>query len=77
MIKHKKLDSIDEEEDDILIELAKILSNFLDFIGGKQHILKIFKLLELLLVLDEAAVRNEVKFIYKNFSALIFSIIHI
>ncbi len=55
-----KIDSIDEEEDETLIELAKILSNFLDYIGGKQYIMKLFKLLEYLLVLDEVTVRNEV-----------------
>ena len=55
------LDSIDEEEDDTLIELSKILSNFLEFIGGKQYIMYIFKVLEKLLILDEVPVRNEVR----------------
>ena len=29
--------SLDEEEDEIIIELAKVLSNFIDCIGGKQY----------------------------------------
>ena len=57
-----KIDSIDEEEDETLIELAKILSNFTEFIGGKQHIMKLFKVLEKLLILDELLVRHEVIF---------------
>ena len=50
---------IDEEEDDILIELAKALSNFLDCIGGKGYTSEIFSILETLLCVDEVNIRNE------------------
>jgi hypothetical protein len=59
------LDSIDEEEDETLIELAKILSSFLECIGGKAHAIKILKILEILLVVDEQSVRNEALNSYK------------
>ncbi len=42
-----------------MIELARVLANFLDYIGGKSHATKLFKILELLLILDETSVRNE------------------
>ena len=48
-----------------MIELAQILSSFLEFIGGKSHSLKILKILEILLVLDEQSVRNEALNSYK------------
>lgn len=48
-----------------MIELAQILSSFLEFIGGKSHALKILKILEILLVLDEQSVRNEALNSYK------------
>lgn len=50
---------IDEEEDDILIELAKALSNFLDCIGGKMYTADLFSILETLLCVDEDNIRNE------------------
>lgn len=65
------IDSIDEEEDETLIELAKILSNFLEYIGGKQYIMKLIKLLETLMVIDEVSVRNEVKYKKNSFLLLL------
>ncbi len=59
------LDSIDEEEDETLVELARVLANFMDFIGGKAYAVKLFKLLELLLILDEQSVRNEALITFK------------
>ena len=51
--------AIDEEEDEIIIELAKVLSNFIECIGGKQYIKELFNLLEVILIIDEPFVRKE------------------
>ena len=51
--------AIDEEEDEIIIELAKVLSNFIECIGGKQYIKELFNLLEVILTIDEPFVRKE------------------
>ena len=37
----------------------------MDFIGGKAYAVKLFKLLELLLILDEQSVRNEALITFK------------
>ena len=50
---------IDEEEDEIIIELAKVLSNFIDCIGGKQYIKELFSVIEILLTIDEPFVIKE------------------
>ena len=50
---------IGEEEDEIIIELSKVLSNFIDCIGGKQYIKELFNLLEVILTIDEPFVRKE------------------
>ena len=50
---------IDEEEDEIILELSKVLSNFIDCIGGKQYIKELFNLLEVILTIDEPFVINE------------------
>ena len=50
---------IDEEEDEIIIELAKVLSNFIDCIGGKQYIKELFNLLQVILTIDEPFVIKE------------------
>ena len=50
---------IDEEEDEIIIELSKVLSNFIDCIGGKQYIKELFNLLEVIFTIDEPFVRKE------------------
>jgi serine/threonine-protein phosphatase 2A regulatory subunit A len=51
---------IDEEEDEIIIELAKVLSNFIDCIGGKQYIKELLNLLEIILTMDDHFVRIEI-----------------
>ena len=51
---------IDEEEDEIIIELAKVLSNFIDCIGGKQYIKELLNLLEVILTIDDHFVRIEI-----------------
>ncbi len=61
-----KSECIDEEEDETLVELARVLATFLDFIGGKAYASKLFKILELLLVLDELPVRKEAVMTFKS-----------
>ena len=51
---------IDEEEDEIIIDLAKVLSNFIDCIGGKQYIKELLNLLEIILTIDDHFVRIEI-----------------
>ena len=51
---------IDEEEDEIIIELAKVLSNFIDCIGGIQYIKELLNLLEIILTIDDHFVRIEI-----------------
>ena len=51
---------IDEEEDEIIIELAKVLSNFIDCIGGKQYIKELLNLIEIILTIDDNFVRVEI-----------------
>ena len=48
-----------EEEDEVLIELAKVLSNFIDCIGGKQYIKDLLGLFEVILSIDEPTIRKE------------------
>ena len=48
-----------EEEDEALIELAKVLSNFVDCIGGKQYIKDLLDLFEVILSIDEPTIRKE------------------
>jgi serine/threonine-protein phosphatase 2A regulatory subunit A len=55
-------DLIEDEEDDNLIELAKILSGFLELVGGKAYVLKLIKIFETLLSFDEGPVQLEVLF---------------
>ena len=50
---------LEEEEDETLIELSKIFSNFLDCVGGKQYIKEIFHIIEKLLSIDEPNIRKE------------------
>ena len=48
-----------EEEDEILIELTKVLSNFLGCIGGIKYINELLNLFEVLLSIDEPSIRKE------------------
>lgn len=51
---------IEDEDEENLIELTKVMSNFIDLIGGKQYILHLLKFFENLLQLDEFLLRYEV-----------------
>ena len=48
-----------EEEDEILIELTKILSNFLDCMGGIAYTSELLNLFGVLLSIDEPTIRKE------------------
>ncbi len=48
-----------EEEDEILIELTKILSNFLDCMGGVAYTSELLNLFGVLLSIDEPTIRKE------------------
>ena len=50
---------IDEEEDEALVELAKILGNFIDCIGGINYIKELFNILEAILIVDDTNIRKE------------------
>ncbi|MCQ2818572.1 MAG: hypothetical protein MJ252_14990 [archaeon] len=50
---------IEEEEDETLVQLAKVLSNFIDCIGGKEYVKELLNILEQLLCVDESNIRNE------------------
>lgn len=48
-----------DDEDEVLLALAKALGNFLPYIGGKSNIGSILKPLEALCTVEEGAVRDE------------------
>ena len=52
------LDMIDDE-DEVLLELAKSLGDFLPHIGGKSNVMNVIKPLESLWTVEEGAVRDE------------------
>jgi serine/threonine-protein phosphatase 2A regulatory subunit A len=49
---------IDEEEDEALVELAKILGNFIDCIGGINYIKELFNILEAILIVDDPNIQK-------------------
>ena len=51
---------IDEEEDENLVELCRVMGTFLEQVGGKPYVLKLIKILEALLTFDEGPVQLEV-----------------
>ena len=55
----RNLDLMDDEEE-VLLTLAEVLGEFLDYIGGPNHALSIIKCLEKLCSIEEASVREKV-----------------
>lgn len=47
-----------DDEDEVLLELAKVLGNFLPHIGGKSNVVNLLKPLEALCTVEEGAVRE-------------------
>ena len=50
---------IDEGENETLVELAKILGNFIDCIGGINYIKELFNILEAILIVDDPNIQKE------------------
>ena len=50
---------IDEEEGEALVELTKILGNFIDCLGGINYIKELFNILEAILIVDDPNIRKE------------------
>lgn len=48
-----------DDEDEVLMELAKALGNFLPYAGGKANVVNILKPLETLCTVEEGAVRDQ------------------
>ena len=48
-----------DDEDEVLLELAKALGGFISYIGKKSHLFNVIKPLEALCTVEEAAVRDE------------------
>jgi serine/threonine-protein phosphatase 2A regulatory subunit A len=48
-----------DDEDEVLMELAKALGNFLPYVGGKSNVINILKPLETLCTVEEGAVRDQ------------------
>jgi hypothetical protein len=57
---------IEDEDEETLIELTKIIPQLIDYIGGKTHSILLYKLLEILLNLEEQSVKNEVSLFFNK-----------
>ena len=57
---------IEDEDEEILIELTKIIPCLIDYIGGRSHAILLYKLLEILLNLEEHSVKNEVSLLFNK-----------
>lgn len=53
------INCIDEEDDESLIELAKVYNKLLNCVGGKSYVKDIVPILEILLYCDDQSVRTE------------------
>lgn len=54
-----------DDEEEVLLALADILGNFLDYVGGPAHGIHIVKILEKLCQVEETTVRDKVSFKFK------------
>lgn len=50
-----------DDEEEVLLALAEVLGNFLDYVGGPAHGIHIVKILEKLCQVEETTVRDKVK----------------
>lgn len=50
-----------DDEEEVLISLADMLGNFLDYVGGPAHSLHLMKPLEKLCQVEESTVRDKVR----------------
>jgi len=58
------LESMSDEEDEILLTLAQELGKFVDYVGGPSHAYTILPPLQVLCAFDEPLVRQQVKNLY-------------
>jgi len=49
-----------DDEDEVLVVLAERLGEFVDLVGGSEHIMTLLKALESLVCAEESIVRNKV-----------------
>ena len=49
-----------DDEEEVLLSLAEVLGNFLDYVGGPAHALHLIKPLEKLCQVEETTVRDKV-----------------
>ena len=49
-----------DDEEEVLLSLAEVLGNFLEFVGGPAHAMHIMKPLEKLCQVEESTVREKV-----------------
>lgn len=63
MLKLKSFIDLMDDEEEVLLSLAEILGNFLDFIGGPAHAMHLIKPLEKLCQVEESTVRDKVNLI--------------
>lgn len=51
-----------DDDEDIIAELAEVLSNFEEYVGGANHATSLFKLLEALCKVSDSNIREKVRF---------------
>ena len=58
-----------DDDEEILLELTNVLTNFLPYIGGSNHVMHVLKILENLASVEESVIRTKaVEGIKKIFS---------
>jgi serine/threonine-protein phosphatase 2A regulatory subunit A len=50
-----------DDEEEVLLGLAEVLGQFLDYVGGPAHGIHIIKILEKLCMVEETTVRDKVR----------------
>lgn len=55
-----------DDEEEVLLSLAEVLGNFLDYVGGPAHAMHLMKPLEKLCQVEESTVRDKVSIISLN-----------
>ena len=54
------IDLMDDEEE-VLLALAEVLGQFLDYVGGPAHAMHVIRILEKLCQVEESTVRDKVR----------------
>lgn len=53
-----------DDEEEVLLALAEVLGEFLDYTGGPNHCMSLIKCLEKLCSIEEASVRDKVILVF-------------